>query len=86
MNGVAVGGSQLWQAHHMPTPRLSKSKLRRSPSKRAVVLVYCSPEEKARLEAAAAELVKEIPGAKMPLSSWLLSLGLGAADDLERRP
>lgn len=68
----------------MATPKLSKSKLARAPSKRAVVYVYCSPEQKRRLVAAAQRTVHGVPGAKMPVHLWLLQRGLAAADAAER--
>jgi hypothetical protein len=46
----------------------------------AVVFVYCTPEQKEALQAAAAKLVAAVPGAKLPLYRFLLEAGLKEAE------
>jgi hypothetical protein len=48
----------------------------------AVVFVYCSPAQKEALEAAAAKLVAQIPGANLPTYRFVLQAALKAAREL----
>jgi hypothetical protein len=42
--------------------------------------IRLTTSQKLRLERAAAKLVAHTPGAKLPISQWLLRLGLDEAD------
>jgi hypothetical protein len=44
------------------------------------VNIRLTMEQRARLEAATAKLVEGVRGARVPLSRWLLELGLAEAD------
>lgn len=46
------------------------------------ILVRCTPEEKALLEAACRELCRDAPGAKLATSKWMLGLALATAADV----
>lgn len=52
----------------------------------ANIYVRCQPAEKAALEAAAAKSVVDVPGARMPVYTWLLQAGLEKAASIGITP
>jgi hypothetical protein len=59
---------------------VAKLKTSRPKGAESVIFVYCSPEQKEALQAAAAKLVAAVPGAKLPVYRFLLEAGLKEAE------